>query len=248
MPVVSPVICYRLGDGHLAFRSDDDSLRQRMRELHRDCEIDPAAATAPIVHCDVRVNHAWALASFEDPEPLDPVAFARPPLQIGAIGKEPVREPPGWRRLEAETTLMLSDRHVLAERDTPWQRFVGNLAVNRVLRLQHEAVFFHASAAALDTRGLLLVGPKGAGKTTLSLALGARGWDFLGDEMIGVRYGSGELVPVRRSVTIKPGPADARIRAAAEHAPHTSEAFPDGGVRLRVPASRLFPEARRHSP
>jgi serine kinase of HPr protein (carbohydrate metabolism regulator) len=54
-------------------------------------------------------------------------------------------------------------------------------------------------------QGLLLVGPKGSGKTTISLALAARGHDFLGDEMAGVRIGSLELVPVRRSLAVRDG-------------------------------------------
>ncbi len=63
---------------------------------------------------------------------------------------------------------------------------------------------------------MLLVGPKGSGKTTLALALTARGHAFLGDETACYSPETGELVAFRRPVSIKPGPQAAAVRTALE--------------------------------
>jgi hypothetical protein len=242
MPVVSPVSWYRLGDGHLAFQCDDTELRERMLELHADAIAPGPGAGGPTVRCEVRVNAGTALASFEDPDPLEAAAFAcavfadRGYARGGSVA-------PGWERVDdpgpPPAALALAERFVLADRGASWQRFVGNFAVNRVLRLQKDIVFFHAAAVVVGTRGVLLIGPKGAGKTTLSLALGSQGHGFLGDELVGVRPETGALVPVRRSVTIKSGPAARGVRRALARAATTAEMFPDGAPRRRLPASRL---------
>ncbi|MDH5283367.1 MAG: hypothetical protein OEW80_05740, partial [Gemmatimonadota bacterium] len=89
--------------------------------------------------------------------------------------------------------------------------------------------------------GLLLVGPKGSGKTTISLALAARGHDFLGDEMAGVRVGSLELVPVRRSLAVRDGARARDVGLALERVGAPYEPFPDGTERRRAYAAELFP-------
>ena len=86
------------------------------------------------------------------------------------------------------------------------------------------------------------MGPKGSGKTTLSLALAARGHEFLGDEMAGVRIESLELVPVRRSLAVRDGVRAREVSAALRSgsvAPYSL--FPDGTERRRAYAAELFP-------
>ena len=60
----------------------------------------------------------------------------------------------------------------------------------------------------------MLVGPKGAGKSTLALALAARGHALLGDEHACYLPATGELLPFRRPVGIKPGPRAAAVESA----------------------------------
>ena len=76
----------------------------------------------------------------------------------------------------------------------------------RLLRIRSDAIFFHASALGIFDQGTIFVGPGGAGKSTLSLALAARGHNFLSDEVAAYKPASGELIPFRRPVGIKPGP------------------------------------------
>jgi len=52
----------------------------------------------------------------------------------------------------------------------------------------------HAGCVAREGRALLLLGESGAGKTTLSLALARRGWDFMGDDIVMVEDRGGVAV------------------------------------------------------
>ncbi|HRU07550.1 MAG TPA: hypothetical protein P5137_17440, partial [Candidatus Brocadiia bacterium] len=52
----------------------------------------------------------------------------------------------------------------------------------------------HAGCVARDGRALLLLGESGAGKTTLSLALGRQGWAFMGDDIVLVENRGGQAV------------------------------------------------------
>ncbi|HVJ95547.1 MAG TPA: hypothetical protein VNC41_01800 [Acidimicrobiia bacterium] len=52
----------------------------------------------------------------------------------------------------------------------------------------------HASAAASSAGSVLLLGPSGAGKTTLAAALTARGWRYVGDEALGLDEAATYLV------------------------------------------------------
>jgi hypothetical protein len=49
-----------------------------------------------------------------------------------------------------------------------------------------DLVLLHASAVVAGEGPVLLIGPSGAGKSTLSAALAARGWTYVGDEVIGL--------------------------------------------------------------
>jgi len=86
-----------------------------------------------------------------------------------------------------------------------WQLIVGQLAVGAILALQPDYFFFHAGAVAIADRGVLLTGRSGSGKTSVSLALAARGHGFLSDEVGALRLDSGELVPVRRAALVRHG-------------------------------------------
>jgi hypothetical protein len=92
-----------------------------------------------------------------------------------------------------------------------WRRILAHFLFLRLLRLRDDALFFHAASLGVTGTGVLLVGPKGAGKSTLALALAARGHSFLGDETACYVPATGELRPFRRPVSIKPGPQAAAI-------------------------------------
>jgi hypothetical protein len=95
-------------------------------------------------------------------------------IEVGADGGGAwVRAPAALPRRAADRDAALVEAMTVIDGET-----VGASA--------HELLVFHASAAMLGGRTLLLVGPPGAGKTTLAAALTLRGWTYVGDEAIGI--------------------------------------------------------------
>ena len=243
---------YRLGDGYLEIRSDDDPFRERLELLFRECAVAaPAPDGLPRVSCTVRAlagaaSADVALITFDDPEPLDQLRFSLELFPDRGYTEAP-SPLPDWRRLSLPVTagsaeLLVSGDRLLVHRTTPWQALVGSLAVSRLIRLQTALCFFHAGSVGIHGQGVLIVGPKGAGKTTLSLALAARGHTLLGDEMAAVRLNTMELVPVRRSLAVRDGPRAAAVGVALDREAAPYEPFPDGTSRRRAFAGQLFPE------
>jgi hypothetical protein len=108
----------------------------------------------------------------------------------------------------------------------------------RLLRIRADAIFFHASALGIFGEGTIFIGPGGAGKSTISLALAARGHRFLSDEVAGYVPERGELIPFRRPVGIKPGPRASAVEQGL--APGVAERIERDGF-LRVDIDTLFP-------
>lgn len=228
-------------------RSADRSFRERLRLLYSECvESGSAPDGAVIVRCRVYGDEAeeFGLVSVDDGDVVDQADFV-----LGVFPDRGYREldplTPGWRRIalgEADSgSVALSGDHILFERRSPWRALVGSVAVSRLIRLQRRHLFFHAASAGIDGRGVLFVGPKGAGKTTLSLALASRGHAFLGDEIAAVRLESCELVPVRRSLAIRNGPRAEPVTEALGRVGALTEVYPDGSERLRAQPAELFP-------
>jgi hypothetical protein len=121
-----------------------------------------------------------------------------------------------------------------------WRVAVALLLHHRLMRARRDAIFFHASSVGIAGRGALFVGPKGAGKSTLALALAARGNAFFGDETAAWLPASGEIIAVRRPVGIKPGPRAAAVEAGLVRAGRSPER--DGILRLDVGSLLPAPE------
>jgi hypothetical protein len=64
-------------------------------------------------------------------------------------------------------------------------------------------VSVHAAALASDGAAVLLVGPPGAGKTTLTLALLERGWTYLSDDLAPISIDTGLVIPVPKPLHVK---------------------------------------------
>jgi hypothetical protein len=149
-------------------------------------------------------------------------------------------EEPGALRLafrgEAEPVLICRGAEVDFHAVPGWHRAVAFLLLHRLVRLRADALFFHAASVGVAGRGALLVGPKGAGKSTLALALAARGHDFLGDETACYLPAAGTIIPLRRPVAVKPGP---RARVVAEALARLRPAADADGI-VRVPVEALL--------
>jgi hypothetical protein len=247
----APACCdhYRLGDGYLEVRSTDTGFRDRLRSLYRECLL-PAGKPAelPRVSCLVLACEAdgVGVAVLSDPEPLDLADFALGVFPDRGYHEAP-SSAPGWRliglRTGSEASVAINGNRLLFRLDDPWRALVGSLAVSRLIRLQRRHLFLHAASVGVGPAGILLVGPKGAGKTTLSLALAARGQAFLGDEIAGVRLDSLEVVPLRRSLAVRAGPRARAVSEALDRCAAPVEIYPDGSERLRAQPGDLFPAA-----
>ena len=247
-PEETTVEWYRFGAGTLALEADDFPLRQRLSQVYGECAL--SASPSPTEHhmkCTVQSLTAPALVSVTctDSVPLDAVAFLLHLFQDrGYVELPPVL--PDWRLLgkagrSARPLLAARRETMLVDRSQPWQAFVANYMLNRVLRLQRERLFFHAASVGIQGAGILLTGAKGAGKSTLSLALAARGHAFLGDGLAAVHQHSGEMLPFRRAVSIRTGLRAQRVDERLRSCPTVEECFPDGTTRLRARIQELFP-------
>jgi hypothetical protein len=147
---------------------------------------------------------------------------------------------PAWTNLafrgERAPMFALRGEHCLFALVPGWRKAVGLLLLQRLMRLRQDAIFFHAATIAVDGAGVMLVGPKGAGKSTLALALATRGHDFLGDEHACYLPARGELLPFLRPVGVKPGPRSRTAQRALDRAGRD----PEREGMMRVPAQDLL--------
>lgn len=223
---------------------------RRFQEIYPEGADDDAASEAPAhVKCVVRVHDDAALAAviFDDPEPLDSFAFCQSLFPDRGYVEGPAGAD-GWRTISSRQNpdapqVALRDNYALVDRRQIWQPFIANYAVNRVLRLQRELLFFHAASIGIAGRGAMIVGPKGSGKTTTAMALASRGYDFLGDEMAVVHRTTKAMLPFRRAVSIRSGPRARRVDECLARRQYPQEKFPDGGERTLVNVASMFPEA-----
>lgn len=239
---------YRFGLGSFALDSDDDPLNRRFSELYPEGESAEAGGVdGPSIRCCVRSLESPAVAAirFEDPEALDALEFCRVLFPDRSYVPGPgTRE--GWQTIAQARSpdrplIAMNGSSAIADRAQMWQPLVANLAVNRLLRLQREVLFFHAASASVGGRGLMFVGAKGAGKTTTALTLAARGHGFLGDEIAAVRTSDRTLLPFRRAASIREGVKAVTLRQRLESGRFPAERFPDGSARVLASVAHLFP-------
>ncbi len=223
--VSTSLVRFRIGDALLELDSDDEALNNRFAEIYRECSVPVDPGEPVLVTCRIRTTGTTVDIGFDDPELLDVPRFAGACFPGQAI---PVRCSADGRALSAGVT-------------DAWRPFVANLAVSRLQRLQRHVTFFHAATAVVNGRGLMACGPKRSGKTTLGMALAARGHDLFGDELAAVRHAGPAIVPVRRSLAVREGPALPAARSALEASRPDIEIFPDGEPRQRAAIAALYP-------
>ena len=252
---------YRLADGLLGIDSDDRGLRDRFRDIYREClTASMPFSSLPTVRLTLRSSRdGAALATFDDPAPLDAAAFALALFNGRGYDALPDESSsgdfdpggPGVRYVSAPgaegPSLAFAADRVAVRLDSAWRPFLANLAVNRLLRRQRDMLFLHAASVSVGSRGALLCGPKLAGKTTLALAIAARGHALLGDEIAAVRGEPATLVPLRRALSVRLGPGahavQTAMRGVASAKPERVEQYPDGSTRTRAYSGELFPAA-----
>jgi hypothetical protein len=77
--------------------------------------------------------------------------------------------------------------------------------VGYAVRNRRDSAAFHAAAVIIGGKGVLLLGPKGSGKSTLSLWLTKEGATYLGDEVTFVRFQDARIAAFTKAITLKRG-------------------------------------------
>jgi hypothetical protein len=138
-------------------------------------------------------------------------------------------------RGESEPLFLIEGPRCLFRRGPGWPSAVALFVFNRFLRARPDALFFHAASVAVAGRGVLIVGPREAGKSTTVIALAARGHALLGDDMACYLPATDRLVPFARALGIRPGP---RARAASAALQRLGR-DPDREGTQRVPVQQM---------
>ena len=234
---------FRFGDGYLTLRATDPDFLARFVDLFGECACSAPPENALTVRCVVAHGHDRVIIEFDDAEPFDAVPFVLAGLT--GYGYEEIRSPDSavrvLRNRQSSASLTFRGSTILADPDSTWPSVTASLAVHRVLRLQPGLYFFHAGSIGITGRGVLIMGPKGAGKTTLSLALADRNHALFGDEIAALRRNTLELVPFRRRLSIRPGPACDGVQQALAARSYRVGHLEDGTLRTYAKTSELFP-------
>lgn len=239
-----PSTVFQIGDGHLVLLSPDKPLASQFHRLYGDCVVAVTAARGPAVECAVETAAGSAAVIIRTPDPVDLVEFME--AAFGDRGCRRTGEAvDGWCPMQSDeprVTFRVKGDRVAFALQSPWRHLAANLAVGSVLRLQREVIFMHASGVAIGPRprAVVFVGAKGAGKTTTSLGLAARGHAFFGDELVGIRTQTWELLPVRRTIAQREGPCDSALGAALEPVALERRRYGDGHWRRMIAPADAF--------
>jgi hypothetical protein len=168
------------------------------------------------IHARARQDFGWFRMTGSNDLPIDghELSFAIE-LESGQFELFDLGED-GWKcigfRGSNVPAFAFRGRDCLFSLDPRWRLCIIWYLFWRLLRIRSDAIFFHASAVNMFGEGTIFVGPAGGGKSTTSMALAARGHNFLSDEIAGYLPATGELIPFRRPVGIKRGPRSSAVQ------------------------------------
>lgn len=250
-PAYSQEFFFRFGSLRVRLRSDDVAFSTRFARIFHDCRESPGLDSDGVrADLDVRSsgtgNAVVAEISDHDCSATTDVLRAFFP-ELDLVRAEGKGEE-GWHLFansadHRRVVVAARGNELVLDRELPWQRIVAHYFLNHVFRLQPEFFFFHGASIAVGNHGVFLSGSKGSGKSTLSLAMAARGHAFLGDELAVIHGATGMMLPFPRAVSIRLGPQAQAVAHYLTQNPVDRETLPDGTERLRLPPSQIFPAA-----
>lgn len=123
--------------------------------------------------------------------------FRKPSTGEGEHEVAIAADPEGWRiRFFDEWAVLGDDPWTLANE-------LRNAMFQRALESSRDTIALHAAVVARGDTGLLLCGPSGVGKSSLTLALLDHGWDYLSDDFAPIAVESGRVLPVPKPIHSK---------------------------------------------
>lgn len=242
---------FRLADRWLELVSEDEGLVEELRRNYRDCLVDPPRERDRTIRCRAsRLARSRLLClSFSGAHAPEPILAASTPFRMLRHLARYTAIPgpaPGWQAIvdpdDPGRPLVAGDRHrlVVDSERTP-EEFASECVVSVVQGAQPETLFVHAASFGVAGAGALLIGAGHSGKSTMSLALAARGHAFLGDDMAALRTRTGEVVAFARVMRLRPGPYVSAFAARLRAIQHEVATGGDGAPRTLVSAGDLFP-------
>jgi hypothetical protein len=200
------------------------------------------------IHLDicakVHPEYGWFRISGRDDLPFDGMELKYAIEQESGFFKRLPTDEAGWTsvafRDEDVPMFAWRGRDCIFSLGPKWRHSISWLLHYRLLRMRADVIFFHASALGIFGEGTIFVGPSGGGKSTTSMALAARGHNFLSDELGAYVPATGQLIPFRRPVGIKPGPRATAVERGLP--PAAYEQIERDGF-YRVDVSTIFASA-----
>lgn len=244
---IAPADVYRLAHGLLYLDCDNPAFQERFSVLFRECKVAGSPGkNGAFARVTLRTlqpqDHSMVRIQLSSDLPLLP--FALELFRERGLVETQAADYPDWRVLADSSgapVLGFREDRVLAFPMPGWQALVAELATSALMCLQDGVLFFHAATLAIGNKGVFITGDKGQGKTTLSLALAARGHGFLGDEYAAVSLSSAEILPFRRAVSIRPGPQAEGLAEHLENHDYPTDITCEGTTRVRASVADVFP-------
>jgi len=213
---------FLIGDEVLEVATNESSILDSVRTHYGDCELTDLKRTkTPLIRCAVNIGSPSSLIDFYFPEdtPLDLAAMA-----LG-LSHPPRGAPPyaisdanwtGWSLIGGSdhSVAAASRNGLLVDLGSVADDFVADYLVATMLGAQSDLMILHAAALQIGSGGAILTGASHAGKTTTSMHLASRGHRLFGDELTALRLRSRELLPLRRSLSLRAGPRSHALASA----------------------------------
>jgi hypothetical protein len=229
---------------------EDRPFSQRFKDIYGECAVE-LTQEETLSRVDFRVaaptSDPSVLAISMTPSLPDGADFLRA-LAAERRYVECPENAPGWQMLAlAEApdlpVFAFGPSEILVSSSHAWQHVIALYAISTAIWLRPDVYVLHAASVGISGRGVLLSGAKGMGKTTLSLCFASRGHAFLGDEWAAVSSLSGQLLPLRRAASIRPGQHPAGLDEYLRHHKCDTEILSDGTQRVRTLVGSVFPQA-----
>jgi hypothetical protein len=245
---------FLLGDLCLELESEPRDFLDAFAERWSDCIVPAPAAGVPTIRCSARALDGSSLLAltFAGNALTDPLAATGTPVRmLRHLARYAQQDgpAPGWRMLvdrdDPRRLLAAGDRsRLVIDLDEAPVEFAFDALIGIVQSAQRQVLFLHAASFGIGGAGALLIGAGQSGKSTTALALGARGHLVLGDDVAAIRTASRELLPFRKTLSLRSGPHLSPFEARLSAVRHTLVVDPRGATRTLVSIGALFPAAR----
>lgn len=244
---------FRLGEVILDVDSTYSPLLDDLHNAYGDCAVAYGnSGVATHARCSARFVEEQSLVVLQFivpgglPHPCDiALCLLRPRAELQHFSVRKL-DRPGWRlianALDESAPLLAADANtaILDVRVEPPELLL-NFVVGVAQLVQRSVIFIHAGAVRIDGRGTLLIGRSGKGKSTTTVTLASRGHGLLGDETVGIRADSCEIVAFRRTLKLRPGPRAHAVAKRLDEVPHAMRIDAQGLMCAWVGGDALFP-------